>query len=150
MIDACFRTRQHVLKHASSSLNRLSPVIGAGPSTAGAGIAARKDIATQYVMAGQSLGSVLVFLVFEQTADELSSRVELGVFILFVVPLAGVGSSVFDLMWASVRRHHQVLAGNVDVSAPASTDVFDVLVRDERDRDISRIVELVLLDQMQQ
>ena len=110
--------------------------------------AAREDIPTENRRRAELLGRLTVLLIFEQPADELRAGVE---FFGRIVVLAG-GRRRQEHLALDVRerrRHHEVLARDVDVQFLHEHDVLNVLLAQKSDRDVED-VELVLLDQVQQ
>ena len=93
----------------------------------------------------QQLGGGLEFLVLEQPPDQRIAR------IFLVVGIAGGGLGPRQQHPAldvdQRRRHHQELAGDVEVELLHQVEVLEVLLGDQRDRDVVD-VHLVLLDQM--
>jgi hypothetical protein len=119
------------------------------------GRAATPHVATDDRALAELVCGLLVLLVLEQALDEVGTRVDLDVIAHPVAVLAlflerlGRRQELARLDVAQGRRHHQVLAGDVDVEAGHRVEVLEVLLGDERDRDVEDR-ELVLLDQVQE
>ena len=95
----------------------------------------------------QQLGRRLELLVLEQPADERVARIFLLAF--------DAGRRLrprqqhLRLDVNQRRRHHEELAGDVEVQLLHQLDGVEILLRDERDRNVVD-VDLVLLDQVEQ
>jgi hypothetical protein len=115
--------------------------------------AATPDVATDHRPIAEAVGRLLELLVLEEALDQLGPGVDLlerGVFIRLLDRLGlGVGQELARLQVAQGRRHHQVLAGDVDVEALHGVEVLEVLLGDEGDRDVEDL-ELVLAHQVQE
>src|SRR5205823_2393699 len=100
------------------------------------------------------LRGFLVLLVLEQPADQIGARIDLDVatvtgLAVLVVERLGRGQELARLDVAQGRRHQQILTGDVDVEPRHRVEVLEVLLGDERDRDVEDR-QLVLLDQVEQ
>ena len=84
--------------------------------------------------AGDQLGARVLFFLARQPV---------------LLPLGDGGQEHLRLDVRQRRRHHQVLAGDVDAHGPHHGQVLEKLLGDEPDGDVED-VELVLLDQVQQ
>src|SRR5205085_4724290 len=110
--------------------------------------AARERVTAELRERGQVLTGRLVLLVLEQPPDELLARIRPGFAIRRIERLLRRQQHArFDVRQR--RRHHQVLAGEIEVQRAGDLHVLQVLVGDERDGDVED-VELVLLDERQQ
>ena len=106
----------------------------------------------------QRIGGVLEPLVSKQLLDQLVPRVHRA---QSVVAACGFTTLAFACVFATARqqhlaldlqqrrRHHQELAGQIDVEPLHALDVLEVLLRQLRHRDVVK-VDLVLLDEEQQ
>ena len=88
---------------------------------------------------------LLEALVLEQARDQLGARI--APFFLLVVRRRRQQHARLDPREG--RRHHQVLAGDVEVQLAHQLEVLEVLLGDLRDRHVGDL-ELVLADQVQQ
>ena len=93
----------------------------------------------------QQLGRGLELLVLEQPADERLAR------ILFRILLRGIGprQQHARLDVNQRRGHHEELPRDVEVQLLHQVEVVEVLLGDERDRNVVD-VHLVLLDEVEQ
>ncbi len=93
----------------------------------------------------QQLGGGLELLMFEQPPDQRIARV----FRVRIVGLRRVGArQQHPALDVNQRRgHHQELAGDVEVELLHQAEVREVLLGDQRDRDVVD-VDLILLDQV--
>nr|WP_263429880.1 hypothetical protein [Nannocystis pusilla] len=90
-------------------------------------------------------------LVLDQPADQRLARV-LALLLLALARLAGARLRRQQLAALEVRqrrRHHQVVARDLEVELAHDVEVLEVLLGDERDRDVED-VELVLAHEVQQ
>ena len=95
----------------------------------------------------QLAGRLLELLVFQEPPDQLGPRVF--ACLILLVPLGFNRQQHPGLDVDQRGRHHQELAGDRQVQRLHRADVVEVLLGDQRDRDVVD-VDLVLLDQMQQ
>ncbi len=93
----------------------------------------------------QQLGRGLEPLMLEQPAHQRLARIFLRILLRRIGPRQQHPRLDVDQR----RRHHQELAGDVEVQLLHQVEVLEVLLRDERDRDVVD-VDLVLLDEVQQ
>ena len=108
-------------------------------------VGARPLRAAQRLALVQQLGRRLELLVLEQPPHQRLARIFLGIFLRRV----GARQQHPRLDVDQRRRHHQELARDVEVHLLHQIDVVEVLLGDQRDRDVVD-AELVLPDQMQQ
>ena len=87
----------------------------------------------------------LELLVLEQAPHERFARILVGIFLRRIDPRQQHARLDVD----ERRRHHQELPRHVQVEVLHQVDVVEVLLRDDRDRDVVD-VHLVLLDEVQQ
>ena len=101
--------------------------------------------AAQRFLVVQQLGGGLELLVLEQAADQRVARI----FLVRRIAGRGLGPRQQHLALDvdQRRRHHQELAGDVEVQLLHQVQVLEVLPGDDRDLDVVD-VHLVLLDQM--
>src|SRR6266513_4635397 len=95
----------------------------------------------------QLRGGFLEFFVFDQLADQVPARIVL--LRVFLRRLLIEGKQAAALEINQIGRHHDELAGNIDLQFLESLEVFEVLPRDPFDRNIGNI-DLVSLDQVKQ
>jgi hypothetical protein len=82
---------------------------------------------------------------FEQSADERFARIIVRILLRWI----GARQEHARLDVNQRRRHDEELAGNVEIQLLHQVDVFQILLRDQRDRNVVD-VDLVPLDQVQQ
>jgi hypothetical protein len=112
--------------------------------------ATREDVATGDAAREQLLRRVLVLLVLEQTPDQLGARIDLLLGLGLFVRLRRIGRQEhLALDVGEGRRHHEVLARHVEIEVLHDSQVLEVPLDHERDREIED-VELVLLDEVQE
>ena len=108
-----------------------------------------EDVSARERTVRELVGGVAEALVLEQALDQLLTRVDT-LLLGRVLLVEGVGRQQLPaLEEGERRRHHQVLARDLDVERPRELDVLDVLLRDERDRDVEH-VELVATHEVQE
>ena len=92
---------------------------------------------------------MLVLLVFEQAADQLLARVD-GFFAVFGgLERLRRGHELTRFQVGQVRGHDQVVGRDLDRHVLHQLEVLDVLLGDERDRDVED-VQLVGLAEVEQ
>ena len=164
LLDAVFDRdlvrRQHhgrpaarALEHAPERRQQAEQIdlelrlVGVAGGLGHAGVRAAELRAAQRLAVVQQLRRRLVLLVLEQAAHQRLARILLG----FGVLLRRVGTRQqrARLDVNQRRRHHQELPGHVEVQLLHQIDVAEVLLGDERDRDVVD-VHLVLANEVQQ
>ncbi len=93
----------------------------------------------------QQLGRGLEPLMLEQAAHERLARILLGILLRGIVARQQHPRLDVD----ERRRHHEKFTGDIETQFGHQIQVFEVLLRDEDDRDVVD-VHLVLLDEVQQ
>ena len=103
---------------------------------------AGKNVAPDFLPLLQDLGRVLVPLVLQQPLNQLRPRVLPRVVLSSIAVSSGEETSATSLRERC--RHHQELAGEIKVQRTHQVDVLEVLLGNERDRNVED-VDLVFL-----
>ena len=113
------------------------------------GAAAEEDVAPRHAAGGEVDGRLLVLLVLEEPPDERLARIFLLVERVVLLTGGRRGEQHLRLDVRERRRHHEVLARDVEVHQLHHGQVFEVLLRHEADGDLQD-VQLVLLAEVQE